>query len=265
MLRALVFSLVVSLFVALDSAHAAAQTAHAAAQTAHATADPSSDICARGLSSGEANARALALRARLESGSGAALWWWGWLGTFIGLTVVQGVVALAVEADDVRWPSFIGTISSVLAIGAALITPVRSHRLRARLRALDGMAGHQLLRATEREAERAASGEDEGRNVVSHSLGWAAALGGGLALWLAFDLPIQGALLLGASVAISELRIATSPTHAREVWAEYIAEDPQAATCVEQTQDESSARAPLPGPTFAVGPAGLGVGLVLTF
>jgi hypothetical protein len=127
------------------------------------------------------------------------------------------------------------------------------------------MAGHQLLRATEREAERAASGEDEGRNVVSHSLGWAAALGGGLGLWLGFDLPIQGALLLGASVAISEFRIATSPTHAREVWAEYLAEDPQAASCVEQTEDESSARAPLPEPTFAVGPAGLGVGVVVTF
>lgn len=259
MLRALVFALVVSLFAALGAANAAAQTAPA-------MPDPSSDICARGISSGDANARALALRARLEPGvSGATSWWWGWLGTFVGLTVVQGVIALAIEADDIRWPSFVGTVSSVLAIGAGLITPVRSHRLSARLRALDGMAGHQLLRATEREAERAASGEDEGRNVVSHGLGWAAALGSGLALWLGFDLPIQGALILGVTVAISEFRIATSPTHAREVWADYIADDPEAATCVEQTDDESSARAPLPGPTFAVGPAGLGVGLVLTF
>lgn len=236
----------------------------AEAQVAAHAVSAGGDVCDE-LTDARAHARALALEAEIDPGvPAAARWWWGWLLTYTGLTIVQGLVALAVETPEVRWPAVIGAASSLLGIGGVLISPVRTHRLSARLREFGPLVGRARLRAVERELAAAAAGEDDARNLLSHALGWGAALGGGLVLWLGFDQLVQGVLNVVESIAVSEFQIALAPTAAREAWRAHVALHPDAAACL-RDEDESSARAPLPPPTFALVPVGLGLGLVLTF
>jgi hypothetical protein len=244
----------------------AARAAHASAQatTAPAAAINNDDACAD-LPEGEAHARALALEAEVEPHvPAAARWWWGWLATYAALTVGQVVIALAVERDETRWPYIVGAVSAALGAGGIVISEVKTHRLSARFRELGPLTGNARLRAVEREVARAADGEDEARNLLSHALGWGCALGEGLVLWLGFDQLVDGLVSLAEGVAVSELQIAMTPTSARDAWHAHVAQYPDAARCLRE-RDESSARAPLPEPRLALVPAGLGAGLVLTF
>lgn len=247
-----------------------AQTAIPFAVSDSAAGDaPSSDACSD-LSEADAHRLALGLEAQAESGApAAARWLWGWLAAYAVLAVGQGVIALAIEAEEVRWPAVVGGVSSLLGVGSMLISPVRTHRLPERLRVLAPLTGRARLRAVEREIWRAAEGEEQQRNLVSHALGWGAALGGGLVLWLGFDQLVSGVLNVVASVGVSELELALAPTSARELWRAHVTLHPDAATCL-RDGDESSAPASTSRPTFALVPAGLGarsvgVGLVLTF
>lgn len=205
-------------------------------------ADDDSEVCSEPTEA-EAHARAIALEAEIDPGvPAAARWWWGWLVTYAGLAIAQGVVALAIDTPEVRWPAVVGGASALLGIGGVLISPIRSHGLSAKVRELAPLTGRARLRSVERELAKAAAGEDEARNVLSHALGWGAALGGGLVLWLGFDQLLQGALNVVESVAVSELQIALAPTAARELWRAYVALHPDAAACI-RDDDESSARA----------------------
>ncbi len=225
----------------------------------------SSDVACEEPTAAEAQQRAYALEAALEPHvPAAARWWWLWLSGYLTAAVAQGVVALAVEAPDVRWPSVVGGVSALLGAGAMWFSPVETHQLSDRISELQPLTGVPRLRAVERLLAHAAEGEDDARTLFSHALGWGAAVGEGLVLWLGFDQLGQGLLALAESVVVSEAQIVTTPTAARELWRAHLAQHPGEAACL-RDDDESSALAPLPAPHLALVPAGLGVGLVLTF
>lgn len=251
------------LFAALVAAAPFAEAQDARAN-AGVDARADSDACVSP-SDAEAQARSYALEEQAERGVPAAQrWWWGWLGAYAALTVGQVVIALAVERDETRWPYVVGAVSSALGVGGIVISSVKTHRLAARFRELEPLTGNVRLRAVEREVARAAAGEDDARNLLSHALGWGCALGEGLVLWLGVDQPVDGILSLAEGVVVSELQIALTPTAARDAWRAHVALHPDAAACL-RDEDESSALSPLPAPHLALVPAGLGVGLLLTF
>ncbi len=235
---------------------------HAAAQDAPAASD---DRACQEPAAAEAQQRAYALEAAIEPHvPAAARWWWLWFSGYLTAAVVQGVVAVAVEAPEWRWPSAVGAVSAALGAGAMLLSAVETHHLSDRVREVQPLTGVPRLRAVERLLAHAAEGEDEARTLFSHALGWGCALGEGLVLWLGFEQPFEGALSLAESIVVSEVQIATSPTSARELWRAHVALHPDAAACL-RDEDESSALSPLPAPHLALVPAGLGVGLLLTF
>ena len=235
---------------------------HAAAQDAPATSD--ARAC-EAPSAAEAQRRAYALEAAIEPPvPAAARWWWLWLSGYLTAAVVQGVVAVAVEAPEWRWPSAVGAVSALLGAGAMLLSAVETQHLSDRVRAVQPLTGVPRLRAVERLLAHAAEGEDEARALFSHALGWGCALGEGLVLWLGFDQLFEGILSVAESVVVSEVQVATTPTSARELWRAHVALHRDAGACL-RDEDESSALSPLPAPHLALVPAGLGVGLVLTF
>jgi hypothetical protein len=218
------------------------------------------------LSEGEAHARALRLQAEAEAGAPSArVWWWSWLGIFSAGVILQGSIALAVDAREIRWPMTVGAIGATLGTASMFITKARTDRLPARLREHELLVGNARLRAVEAEVARAGDGESNARNLVNHALGWGVAAGGLLTLWLGFDLLPRALINLSVSFSVGLTKILTGPTSARETWAAYQARHADEIRCEDPDADESSARAPLPEPRFTLAPAGLGAALHVSF
>jgi hypothetical protein len=218
------------------------------------------------LSEGEAHARALRLQAEAEAGAPSArVWWWSWLGIFSAGVILQGSLALAVDAREIRWPMTVGAIGATLGTASMFITKARTDRLPARLREHELLVGNARLRAVEAEVARAGDGESNARNLLNHALGWGVAAGGLLTLWLGFDLLPRALINLSVSFSVGLTKILTGPTSARETWAAYQARHADEVRCEDPDADESSARAPLPEPRFTVAPAGLGAALHVSF
>jgi len=218
------------------------------------------------LSEGEAHARALRLQAEAEAGAPSArFWWWSWLGIFSAGVILQGSIALAVDAREIRWPMTVGAVGATLGTASMFITKARTDQLPARLRAHERLIGNARLRAVEAEVERAGDGESNARNLFNHALGWGVATGGLLTLWLGFDLLPRALINLGVSFSVGLTKILTGPTSARETWAAYRARYADETRCADPDADEISARAPLPETRVTLVPAGLGAALHVSF
>jgi len=159
---------------------------------------------------------------KLEEGTSTAqAWWWGWAGTYAVLTVGQGVVALVASDRDLRINMLVGSASSLLGFGFVLITDFPARYAIAELDEMpDDTAEERTAKQNRaRELLRAsAQAEIDGRSWIIHFLGLSVAVAQGLVLWLAFDLPVDGAINAGISLAISEAQIWTQPTRAIDDW-----------------------------------------------
>lgn len=187
--------------------------------------------------------------AKLQAGtSSAQAWWWGWAGGYAAMTIGQGAVALVTSDSDLRINMLVGASSSFLGFGFVLLTDFPA---RYAVSELDQMPDEtEQARATKHQRARellcaSAQAENDGRSWIIHVLGITVAAAQGLILWLAFDLPVDGAINAAVSLLISEAQIWTQPTRAIADWQATSSEDTELHLAI----------VPNPG----------GVGLALTF
>jgi hypothetical protein len=174
---------------------------------------------------GSVEARVEFLQDRLDAGERTStLWWYGWLGVYSALTVGQGAVYFASDDEQLRANALVGGAGSLVAVAATLATSLPSIGAGDDLRRLDGSTpehARRKLEAGEALLARSAAAEASGRSWVSHGLGFVLGAAQGAVLWLAYDLPVDGAISFGVSVAMSEVQIFTQPTRAIDDEREY--------------------------------------------
>jgi hypothetical protein len=143
------------------------------------------------------------------------LWWNGWMATYAGLTVGQGVAAGLSGDRDTRADLGVGAATSFLGVIGVLISRLPEIDAAAEtLRAMPA-GGEDAGRARDEAAtllrEQAASAEREERSWVPHALNFIVAAGSSVVLWKGFDRGTSSAANFATSLAVGELQIWTQP------------------------------------------------------
>lgn len=236
--------------VALSLALAVGPTPPAAAQ----------DACLDELTDDEVQGRIDHIQGRLDEGGLAArLWWYGWMSTMLAAGVTQTAWALVTDDPQDRRRRAISATGALLTVTGLLVRPFVPAYAPGRLRRADADTPEQRLaklRLAERLLARSAERERAGSSFLEYGQVQVWNLTTSLILLLRFDDELGALLNAGSALLIGNGRVASTPRRAIRDHREY-----QAASkpCLSRHLREA------PRPTFALHPAGLGVGMTLSF
>lgn len=141
-------------------------------------------------------------------------WQWGWFGFLGSATVIQTIGANTLENDDMKFDMGVGAVTSFLGTADMLLNPMRSHNYYDQLKGMDknsGITQEGKLRQAEIWLDRAAEREEYEQSLTNHLL---AGLVNGLAgLVIAYEdkRPGDAWLSFATGMAVSEIKIYTSP------------------------------------------------------
>jgi hypothetical protein len=165
------------------------------------------------------------IEARLMKGERSAkLWWHIWYGSYLGLTVGQGVLAGAINDKGLRADMGVGAVTSALGAAALGIFDFPARHAGSTVRALPAgtpVERRAALARAEKILEKAAEGEAFGRSWISHVAGIGVAGAATLVLALAYKRGWSSLTTLGAGIVVTELQIWTQPTAAIDDWKAY--------------------------------------------
>jgi len=167
------------------------------------------------------------IEGELSAEQSPSLWWWnGWLGIYGALTVAQTTVLLITHDKNLKEDLGVGAVETLLSgVSILFLTPLEAKTAADSLRALPASSSKERA-AKLAEAERllTKSAEDEafGRSWISHAVGIAVSLAGGLVIWQGFHHTlVDGLISFGTGVALAEIQIFTQPVrlvHSAELY-----------------------------------------------
>jgi hypothetical protein len=162
----------------------------------------------------------------LSAEKSPSLWWWyGWVGGYSALTVAQTTVLFVTPDTNLKQTMGVGAVESLLGLVGVLFTPLESKTAADSLRALPDTSREERenkLPVAERLLRESAGDEAFGRSWVTHALGFAVNLTGGLVIWQGFHQTwLDGLLNFALGMAITEVQIFTQPTRAIHAYGEY--------------------------------------------
>lgn len=163
-----------------------------------------------------ADDRVATVQATLDADEPAATrWFWIWSAAFATSSVANGVGAFVVDDPGDRASARVNAVSSGIGLVATLVTPWPAMRAGTRLRAFQGTPADR-----EREAERLLR---ESAEAQRFECGWltragALVINGAAGAWLTWHdhYPWRGLLAFVTGELVTELKIATAPTAARD-------------------------------------------------
>jgi hypothetical protein len=171
----------------------------------------------RSLPDGEVVSNLRWIEGELSAEKSPSLWWWnGWLGIFSVLTVAQTTGLFITNDAELKQDLGVGAVESLLStVGILFLTPLEAKTAVDALRALPASSPEERaskLAEAERLLTKSAEDEAFGRSWISHAVGIAVSLAGGLVIWQGFDRPlVDGLLNFGIGVALAEVQIFTQP------------------------------------------------------
>lgn len=182
----------------------------------------------------DTEARLIFLSERLQAGkTGAQAWYWTWTAIYGAASIGQAIgffLSQDVEGQ-VNWA--VGTATTLLGLLLMLITDFPAEYATRELARMPTGTPEQRrakLKRAEELMEGAATSQADGRAWYIHLGGAAVSLVGGLILWLAYGLLVDGIINAAVGFAVTELQIWTQPTRAIKDWADYQAQFGPAVT-----------------------------------